>query len=171
MCDIVPEHPSLSRIHAVIQMGDEGRIEVMDFKSTHGTFLNGDQLKPFVWFIDSFDPKTYTRLYVGDYLQFGGSLRMYSLTGPSEFMRPEKKVELKEEDRRKNETKPKEEKKVHVPKLKIRFLGERGLGIDENLQQQLQEGTWGFDEDAVSMKWEWNVDGRGKLDDDSRQQF
>ncbi len=96
---------------------------------------------------------------------------MYSLTGPSEFMRPEKKVELKEEDRRKNETKPKEEKKVHVPKLKIRFLGERGLGIDENLQQQLQEGTWGFDEDAVSMKWEWNVDGRGKLDDDSRQQF
>lgn len=86
-------------------------------------------------------------------------------------MRPEKKVELKEEDRRKNETKPKEEKKVHVPKLKIRFLGERGLGIDENLQQQLQEGTWGFDEDAVSMKWEWNVDGRGKLDDDSRQQF
>lgn len=74
---------------------------------------------------------------------------MYSLTGPIEFMRPEKKVELKEEDRRKNETKTKDEKKVHVPKLKIRFLGERGMGVDENLQQQLQEGTWGFDEDAV----------------------
>lgn len=53
VCDIVPEHPSLSRIHAVIQMGEEGRIEVMDFKSTHGTFLNGEQLKPFVYFIDA----------------------------------------------------------------------------------------------------------------------
>lgn len=29
-------------------MGKEGRIEVMDFRSTHGTFLNKEQLKPFV---------------------------------------------------------------------------------------------------------------------------
>ena len=48
MSDIVPEHPSISRIHAVIQMGKEGRIDVMDFRSTHGTFLNKEQLKPFV---------------------------------------------------------------------------------------------------------------------------
>ena len=48
VCDIVPEHPSLSRIHAVIQLGKEGRIEIMEFKSTHGTFVNGKQIKPFV---------------------------------------------------------------------------------------------------------------------------
>lgn len=48
VCDIVPEHPSLSRIHAVIQLGKEGRIEIMDFKSTHGTFVNGKQINPFV---------------------------------------------------------------------------------------------------------------------------
>ena len=48
VCDIVPEHPSTSRIHACVQLGTDGRIEVMDFKSTHGTFLNGNQLKPFV---------------------------------------------------------------------------------------------------------------------------
>ena len=48
VCDIVPEHPSLSRIHAVIQLGKKGRIEIMDFKSTHGTFVNGEQIKPFV---------------------------------------------------------------------------------------------------------------------------
>ena len=48
VCDIVPEHPSLSRIHAVIQLGKGGRIEIMDFKSTHGTFVNGVQIKPFV---------------------------------------------------------------------------------------------------------------------------
>ena len=54
ICDIVPEHPSLSRIHACIQMGQEGRIEIMDFKSTHGTFLNGEQVKPFVFHSFSF---------------------------------------------------------------------------------------------------------------------
>ena len=48
--DIVPEHPSISRIHAVVQMGKDGRVEVMDFRSTHGTFLNKEQLKPFVGF-------------------------------------------------------------------------------------------------------------------------
>lgn len=52
---------------------------------------------------------------------------MYTLTGPNEKMRPEKKVELKEEDRRKPEL-PKPEKLVHVPKLKIRYLGERPSG-------------------------------------------
>jgi singapore isolate B (sub-type 7) whole genome shotgun sequence assembly, scaffold_2 len=75
---------------------------------------------------------------------------MYTLTGPNEKMRPEKKVELKEEDRRKPEL-PKPEKLVHVPKLKIRYLGERPSGMNEELQKQLQEGTWGFDEDAVMM--------------------
>ena len=48
VCDIIPEHPSLSRIHAVIQHGEEGRLEILDFKSTHGTFLNGKQIKAFV---------------------------------------------------------------------------------------------------------------------------
>ena len=92
--------------------------------------------------------QAYTRIYVGDSIQFGGSLRMYTLTGPEDYMRPEQRVELKDEDRRSKES-PKEEKKVRVPKLKIRYLGERGSGINEELQRQLQESTWGFDEDAV----------------------
>ena len=48
VCDIAPEHPSLSRIHAVIQLGKEGRIEIMDFHSTHGTFVNGEKISSFV---------------------------------------------------------------------------------------------------------------------------
>ena len=49
VCDIVPEHPSLSRIHAVLQHGKEGRLEILDFKSTHGTYLNGKEIKAFVF--------------------------------------------------------------------------------------------------------------------------
>ena len=86
---------------------------------------------------------------------------MYSLTGPSELMRPEKQIELKEEDKRPRTVEKKEEKRVHVPKLKIRFLGERGSGIDESLQHSLQESTWGFDEDAVLNEiLESTIDGR-----------
>ena len=79
---------------------------------------------------------------------------MYTLTGPEDYMRPEQRIELKDEDRRSKESpreEKKEEKKVRVPKLKIRYLGERGSGMNEELQRQLQESTWGFDEDAVGV--------------------
>lgn len=104
--------------------------------------------------------QTYNRIYVGDAIQFGGSLRMYTLTGPDEYLRPEMKVELKDEDRRSKEM-PKEVKKdttkVHAPKFKIRYLGERKSGVDADLQRQLQEGSWGFDEDAVRIAMiEWS---------------
>ena len=152
-------------------MGQEGRVEIMDFKSTHGTFLNGEQIKPFVSF-SFFIPnmQVYTRIYVGDSIQFGGSLRMYTLTGPEDYMRPEQKIELKDEDRRPRES-PKEsskvEKKVHVPKVKIRYLGERRAGMNEELQRQLQEGTWGFDEDAVGTNEDSVLSlGRGRRFDD-----
>ena len=42
----------------------------------------------------------YYSMHVGDFLQFGGSLRIYTLTGPSEKMLPEEKVVLRDEDRR-----------------------------------------------------------------------
>jgi pSer/pThr/pTyr-binding forkhead associated (FHA) protein len=48
VCDITPEHPSLSRIHAVVQLGKEGRIELIDLNSTHGTFINGKSIDSFV---------------------------------------------------------------------------------------------------------------------------
>ena len=79
---------------------------------------------------------------------------MYTLTGPEDYMRPEQRIELEDEDRRSKESpreEKKEEKKVRVPKLKIRYLGERGSGMNEELQRQLQESTWGFDEDAVGV--------------------
>lgn len=44
--DVVLEHPSASRLHAVIQFrGDTKQAFVYDCGSSHGTFLNKEQLK------------------------------------------------------------------------------------------------------------------------------
>eukprot|EP00897_Mesotaenium_endlicherianum_P010618 jgi/Mesen1/9585/ME000656S08851 len=39
-CDVVMEHPTTSRFHAVIQHKSTGQAYVMDLATTHGTFLN-----------------------------------------------------------------------------------------------------------------------------------
>ena len=88
-------------------------------------------------------------MHVGDFLQFGGSMRVYTLTGPSDKMLPEEKVVIREEDKRPKEKETSEKKYVKAPKLKIQDLGERHAGDSNGLQEQLQQATWGFDEDAV----------------------
>ena len=44
--DIVLEHPSSSRLHAVIQFKATGEAFLYDAASAHGTFLNKRRLKP-----------------------------------------------------------------------------------------------------------------------------
>jgi hypothetical protein len=44
--DVLLEHPSASRLHAVLQFrGDDGRAFLYDCGSTHGTFLNKQRVK------------------------------------------------------------------------------------------------------------------------------
>ena len=46
-CDFLLEHPSASRLHAVLQYREsDGRAFLYDAGSAHGTFLNKRQLKP-----------------------------------------------------------------------------------------------------------------------------
>lgn len=45
-------------------------------------------------------------MHVGDFLQFGGSMRVYTLTGPSDKMLPEEKLVIREEDKRPKEKRP-----------------------------------------------------------------
>ena len=80
-CDVVMEHPSISRYHAVVvykgtddSEGEEGpKVEegfyIMDLGSTHGTVVNKIELKP----------KVYHRLRVGYVIRFGGSTRLHIL--------------------------------------------------------------------------------------------
>ena len=70
--DIVAEHPSTSRCHAVVQ-GYRGarRVYLYDNASTHGVTLNKRKLPP----------KVYVPLRSGDMFKIGASERLYVVTG------------------------------------------------------------------------------------------
>ncbi|KJH46445.1 FHA domain protein [Dictyocaulus viviparus] len=78
-CDVVLDHPSISRYHCILQYGEDlidktGKgWHIYDMGSTHGSKANKKKLPP----------KQYIRIRVGFVLQFGGSTRLLSLLGPS----------------------------------------------------------------------------------------
>ncbi|EQC27029.1 hypothetical protein SDRG_15143 [Saprolegnia diclina VS20] len=76
LCDLVLQHPSVSRTHAALQFNADGTLFVVDLKSTHGTHVNKQRLPP----------SEYTQLYVGDVVVFGESTRIYTILGPPELM-------------------------------------------------------------------------------------
>ena len=79
-CDIVLEHDSVSRQHAVLQFGEQGELYIVDLCSSHGTKLNKKSLPP----------KKLTEFRVGALAQFGASSRSYILQGPEELKPREK---------------------------------------------------------------------------------
>ncbi|TNN11971.1 Kanadaptin [Schistosoma japonicum] len=86
-CSILA-HPSISRLHAVLQYGkpphaignvpqyekDTTGWYLKDLESTHGTFVNKRRLPP----------GRFVRIRVGYVLRFGGSTRLHILQGPDE---------------------------------------------------------------------------------------
>ena len=69
--DVLMNHPSISRLHAVVQFSDAGEVFLYD-TSVHGTKVNKKRI----------EPKQYERLRVGDVIKFGESTRIYVLHGP-----------------------------------------------------------------------------------------
>ncbi len=61
-CTLVVEHPSVSRLHAHIQLADDGLVFVLDVDSRNGTFLNRN---------DSWIRVRRVTLCVGDRIRFG----------------------------------------------------------------------------------------------------
>ncbi|CAJ0597264.1 unnamed protein product [Cylicocyclus nassatus] len=84
-CDVVLDHPSISRYHCVLQYGEDPMDKsgkgwhIYDMGSTHGSKANKNKIPP----------KQYMRIRVGFVLQFGGSTRLLSLLGPSTDCEPE----------------------------------------------------------------------------------
>lgn len=77
--DIVLEHPTISRYHAIIQYksefehGQPAGLYLYDCGSTHGTFVNKKRL----------EPKVYVRIKIGYIVKFGQSTRLYLVQGDS----------------------------------------------------------------------------------------
>jgi hypothetical protein len=121
VCDIGLDHPSISRVHAILQFHENGNLMIIDMGSAHGTFINKQEIKK-----DEFH-----QLKVGDFLKFGASTRSYIVKGP-ENLRPE---EYDSENMRTYRKK----------------LLEKSTELQTKKQNEETNGIgWGFREDAVN---------------------
>eukprot|EP01128_Nolandella_sp_AFSM9_P007419 TRINITY_DN405_c0_g1_i6.p1 TRINITY_DN405_c0_g1~~TRINITY_DN405_c0_g1_i6.p1 ORF type:complete len:571 (-),score=91.49 TRINITY_DN405_c0_g1_i6:248-1936(-) len=66
----VLHHLSISRIHAVLQFDESGKPYLFDFGSRRGTFMNGEQIPPYV----------FVPIKNADFFSFGDSTRRYCLS-------------------------------------------------------------------------------------------
>ncbi|CAJ2669212.1 unnamed protein product [Trifolium pratense] len=123
LCDFVLEHPTISRFHAVIQFKRRGDAYLYDLGSTHGTFLNKNQV----------EKNTYIDLHVGDVIRFGRSSRIFILQGPSELMPPETNVKLKREMKMREVMRDRE---ASLRRAKLEASAAEGI-------------SWGMGEDAI----------------------
>lgn len=127
ICDIGLDHPSISRIHAVIQHHEDGSLMIIDMNSAHGTFLNKKEL----------NKSEYHRLFVGDFIKFGASTRSYIVQGP--------------DNQRPNEY-DSENMKVYRQKL-----AQRSADLKAKKEEADSVGiSWGFREDAQNYDDEDN---------------
>ena len=77
--DIPMDHPSISRVHAVLNYRNDGSLMLLDLNSAQGTYLNKSIC----------EKNVYHRVYVGDIIKFGASTRKYIVNGPDEQRLPE----------------------------------------------------------------------------------
>ncbi|ORX73948.1 SMAD/FHA domain-containing protein, partial [Linderina pennispora] len=69
MCDFPMDHQSISRYHCVLQFAASNHTTLVDLGSSHGTFVNKQQIRPST-------PRT---LDIGDQIRFGMSTRTWCL--------------------------------------------------------------------------------------------
>uniref|UniRef100_K3WIY9 FHA domain-containing protein n=1 Tax=Globisporangium ultimum (strain ATCC 200006 / CBS 805.95 / DAOM BR144) TaxID=431595 RepID=K3WIY9_GLOUD len=121
VCDLVLQHPSVSRMHAVLQFDAQGALFLRDLNSTHGTFVNKRRVVV----------NEYVRLHIGDVIGFGESTRLYAVCGPPELLPAEydslNLQKFREKSSTRQETKAKQR---------------------EKLQKENEGASWGFGEDA-----------------------
>ncbi|KAK0584085.1 hypothetical protein LWI29_007387 [Acer saccharum] len=123
LCDFVLEHPTISRFHAVIQFRKSGAAYLYDVGSTHGTFVNKNQVKK----------RVYVDLHVGDVIRFGQSSRLYIFQGPSELMPVEKDLKI-----------------IRESKMQQEMIDREDSLRRARMNSSLADGiSWGMGEDAI----------------------
>uniref|UniRef100_A0A182VBG9 FHA domain-containing protein n=1 Tax=Anopheles merus TaxID=30066 RepID=A0A182VBG9_ANOME len=146
-CDINMAHPTISRYHAIFQyrapLAQEQDEEasthrahatnepgwyLYDLNSTHGTFLNKQQIPP----------RTYVLVRVGYMIKLGSSSRTYIFQGPSD----DGELGLTITEMREHIKKRKEMCK------EVNEITRKEQERIEKLQQEQQGITWGMAEDA-----------------------
>ncbi|KAG4399549.1 hypothetical protein GLYMA_08G253900v4 [Glycine max] len=100
-----------------------GDAYLYDLGSTHGTFLNKNQV----------EKNTYVDLHVGDVIRFGRSSRLFIFQGPSDLMPPETNAKLMRE-----------------VKMREAMLDKEASVQRARQEASLAEGiSWGMGEDAI----------------------
>ncbi|KAL2522982.1 SMAD/FHA domain-containing protein [Forsythia ovata] len=123
VCDFMLEHPTISRFHAVVQFKSNGDAYLYDLGSTHGTFINKNQVKK----------RVYVDLHVGDVIRFGQSSRLYIFQGPSDLMPPEADL-----------------KRIRNAKIQEDMKDMEASLLRAKLEASLADGiSWGMREDAI----------------------
>ncbi|CAO3631009.1 unnamed protein product [Cunninghamella blakesleeana] len=125
LCDILMEHPSLSRYHAIIQFNQEGDAFLYDLDSGYGTRVNKKTI----------EPRTYVPLKTGDQIRFAESTRLCIF----DTEKPQDSVDDENDDDELNS----EEEVL----LKHRT---RAADVEHVAEDEDDQGiSWGFQEDAV----------------------
>ncbi|KAI7903034.1 SMAD/FHA domain-containing protein [Cokeromyces recurvatus] len=120
LCDILMEHPSISRYHAVIQFDHDGEAYIYDLDSAHGTKVNKKVISA----------RDYVLLKPGDQIRFGESTRICIFDSEKPYD-PEAEAEAQKEKA-----------------FRQRLAKARGEIVPQ--EEGEDEGiTWGFAEDAV----------------------
>ncbi|XP_052204825.1 uncharacterized protein LOC127809782 [Diospyros lotus] len=123
LCDFVLEHPTISRFHAVLQFKRNGSAYLYDLGSTHGTFVNKNEVKK----------RVYVDLHVGDVIRFGHSSRLYIIQGPAELMPPESDL-----------------KGIRNARMRDEMQDMEASLVRARVQASLADGiSWGMKEDAI----------------------
>ncbi|KAI5665777.1 hypothetical protein M9H77_15630 [Catharanthus roseus] len=123
LCDFLLEHPTISRFHAVIQFKSSGEAYLYDLGSTHGTFINKNEVKK----------KVYVELHVGDVIRFGHSSRLYIFQGPQDLMLPEADL-----------------RSIRKAKIQQDMKDMEASLLRAKLEASMADGiSWGMQEDAI----------------------
>ena len=136
VCDVVLDHPSISRYHAVLQYrashnqangGENSQNQqsqpsssgfyLYDLGSTHGTVINKEKIRS----------KTYYRIRAGHVMKFGGSTRLFILqsVGRQDDVERQAEEEIEEvRNERQKREEAREEERRQVEEMRARVIDE-----------------------------------------------